>query len=205
MSADVVVVDLGLGNLASVVRGLGRAGAGAVEVTADPATVEAAPRLVVPGQGAFRDAAAALDGPLGEAVRAQLARDTPYLGICLGMQVLFEASDEAPGRPGLGWLPGRVTRFPRGLRDGAGRRLKVPHIGWNAVRSSDVVVGDDRWFYFTHSYRCEPADPGVVVGEASYGAPFCAVVRRGRALGCQFHPEKSQGAGRAMLRGFLAS
>ncbi len=198
-----LIVDLGLGNLHSVVRAV-RAAGGEVQVSDDPAALQNAQRVVVPGQGAFRDGAAAVDGEMGKALRAFLESGRPYLGICLGMQLLFDSSEEAPGARGLGWFRGSVKRFaPRRLDRETGRRLKVPHMGWNEVESEHPLLGEERWFYFVHSYYCVPAEEGLVVGRADYGEDFCAAVARGGVFACQFHPEKSHRAGRALLQRFM--
>ncbi len=201
MKPRVTVVDVGMGNLASVARALERAGAEAV-VSSVPASVEAAERLVFPGQGAFRDCAAALGGPLGPALRAYLARGRPFLGICLGMQVLFDESDEGGRFAGLGALPGRVERIV--ARPGE----KVPHMGWNAVHAAagaaPALAPEGERFYFVHSYRVVPASRTVVALDCDYGVGgVVAAVRQGPILACQFHPEKSQAAGLAFLRRWL--
>lgn len=200
---EVVVVDLGMGNLRSVARALERAG-GAVRVSSDPDEIARAPRLVVPGQGQFADCARAMAGVLGEACRAQIASGRPYLGLCLGMQILFDSSEEAPGAPGLGVLRGRVVRFLEGLALEQGVRRKVPHMGWNVVRGDGAHVPREDWFYFVHSFHCVPSDPSVVVGTCDYGEPVCAAVARENLLACQFHPEKSSAAGARLLETFLA-
>lgn len=186
----VVVVDLGLGNLHSVEHALRRAGA-EPRVVSDPDQLRGAARLVVPGQGGFGEGAARLRDGFGDALRAELERGTPYFGICLGMQLLFEASEEASGA-GLGWLTGSVRRFA------ASPERKVPHMGWSLV---DGVV--DGWFYFAHSYYCVPGDPGVVAATAEYGQPFAAAVKRGSLFACQFHPEKSHLRGARLLAAFV--
>lgn len=209
MSA-VVVVDLGMGNLRSVARALERAG-GSVVVSSDPGVVARAERLVVPGQGHFADCARAMQGGLGDACREQLRSGRPYLGLCLGMQILFDESEEAPGLPGLGHFAGRVVRFEGGREEAPGVPRKIPHMGWNLVRSSRAWGSRERhpllereaWFYFVHSYHCVPRDPEVTVGTTEYGAPVCAVVAAGNVVGCQFHPEKSQAAGARLLERFL--
>src|SRR3954470_44081 len=129
----IAVVDAGLGNLRSVHKALEATTQKAVKVTSDPQVIHDAERIVVPGQGAFGDCAAALgpEAPLGRAISDSIRAGKPYLGICLGLQVLFESSEESPGHPGLGIFPGRVRRLPSGTRDDDGRRLKVPHIGWS--------------------------------------------------------------------------
>lgn len=218
------IVDLGLGNLRSVEKAVAAAavtvGLAAPVLTHDPEIIARAERIVVPGQGAFRDGAAALardGGALADAIRAAIARGTPYLGICLGLQLLLETSDEAPGARGLGVFAGNVARIPddlrETLRDGAERRLKVPHMGWNQPlrlataggdAARDVLPERDAWFYFVHSYHAVPVDPSIVAATASYGClELTAAIARGPLLATQFHPEKSQRAGLALLESFL--
>ncbi len=200
--SELTIVDLGLGNLHSVARGVERAGA-LPRVTSDPDVVARASRLLVPGQGAFRDGAAAIAGELGEAIRAHLRADKPYLGICLGMQLLFERSDEAPGAQGFGWFAGEVRRLvPTAER-------KVPHMGWNTVTSTHPLLEDpllDRqaWFYFVHGFHCVPEDSALTVATVDYGAPLCAAVGAGALFACQFHPEKSGPRGQRLLERFIA-
>lgn len=202
--STVTIVDLGLGNLRSVARAFERAGARAV-IAGDPDRLRDAESLVVPGQGAFRDAASALAGGLGEAVVEHIRSGKPYLGICLGMQTLFESSEEAPGVAGLGVYEGMVPRFADGMRDpSTGERLKVPHIGWNEVSSRHPLLPAWGWFYFVHSYYCLPADDSLVVATADYGGPFCAAVGRDNVFACQFHPEKSSHEGHRLIERFLA-
>ncbi|MEM7435969.1 MAG: imidazole glycerol phosphate synthase subunit HisH [Myxococcota bacterium] len=198
----VAIVDLGLGNLHSVAKAFERAGAVPV-LTSDPDTLQSADRLVMPGQGAFKECAAALDTGIGEAVVSYIATGRPYLGICLGMQALFESSEEAPGAAGLGVFEGVVQRFSNDLRDEAGARLKVPHIGWNRVKSVHPVFEDGSWYYFVHSYFAVPRDPSLTVTTAHYGHEFCAAIARDNVLACQFHPEKSQHAGARLIGHFL--
>ena len=198
----VAIVDLGLGNLHSVAKAFERAGADP-ELSADPEVLLRADRLVMPGQGAFKECAHALAGEVGEAVRTWIDSGRPYLGICLGMQALFESSEEAPGERGLGIFAGTVRRFPEDLRDSGGRRLKVPHIGWNQIESTHPVFEDGEWYYFVHSYCCVPDDERLTVATADYGGPFCAAIARENVLACQFHPEKSQHAGARLIGHFL--
>lgn len=198
----VVLVDTSMGNLRSVARALDRAGA-EVTLSADPEAVRGADRVVVPGQGHFRDCAKALAGGLGEALRAHVDAGRPYLGICLGMQILFERSEEAEDVAGLGLFPGAVRRFADDLVDTDGRALKVPHMGWNVVRGAHPLLDPEAWLYFVHSYHCVPADPSLTVGTAEYGAPFCAAIAKDNVFACQFHPEKSQRAGARVLERFL--
>lgn len=204
---QIAVADTGSGNLRSVEKALDRAGASVI-VTGDADRIAAADKIVVPGQGAFGGCIAGLNrggGALGQAVVAGIRAGKPYLGICLGLQVLFEGSEEDPGSAGLGILPGRVRRFS----DTAG--LKIPHMGWNqtqrrAAGSAAALrdVPDGTFFYFVHSYFAVPARPEDVALEAEHGTPFCAAVARDNLFACQFHPEKSQAAGLALLSAFVA-
>lgn len=200
------VVDYGAGNLRSVTKALERSGARA-EVVAEPAAVRGADAVVLPGAGAFADAASGLrEKGLDQAIREALANGTPYLGLCLGLQLLFDESDEHGRTEGLGVLPGRVERFPETAPDGSA--LRVPHIGWNSVRWSgehpvlEKLPRED-CFYFVHSYRAVPAREGDAVGVATYGDEFPAAVARGNVFAVQFHPEKSQQAGRRLLDAFV--
>jgi glutamine amidotransferase len=204
MARDLTLVDAGLGNLGSVERALSQVGAGVV-VTDDPDRVAVSRMVVFPGQGAFGDTTDALvNGAMGAALRMVIDRGDPFLGICLGMQLLFDGSDEAGGRSGLGALPGRCHRFPADMAelDGegrpTGRALKVPHTGWNDV----APTGEH--YYFTHSYYVDAGSADDVMWMTSYGTVrFPAAVRRDNILGCQFHPEKSQRAGLRFLRAFV--
>ncbi|RMF87794.1 MAG: imidazole glycerol phosphate synthase subunit HisH [Nitrospirae bacterium] len=202
----IAVVDYGMGNLHSVAKALERVGA-KVAVTRDPEVVAAADRVVLPGVGAFRDCLANLDRyGLREAVAARLTDGRPFLGICLGFQLLFERSHEFGLHQGFGRLAGEVLPFPADLEEG-GARLKVPHMGWNEV----VPTGDNPLFagiprgasfYFCHSYYAAPADPVVVAATCHYGIDFCCMVADGPLYGVQFHPEKSQRWGLKLLENF---
>jgi imidazole glycerol-phosphate synthase subunit HisH len=203
MDKSVVIADLGLGNLRSVARAVERAG-GSATISADPDALRRAGRVIVPGQGAFRDCAAALERGFREALSEVIAQGTPYLGLCLGMQVLFEGSAEAEGKPGLGLFAGRVERFRGDMHDPqTGARLKVPHMGWNEVEGDHPLLPARAYFYFVHSFYCVPSDGALTVGTAQYGAGFCAAVARDNVFACQFHPEKSQEEGHGLLVRFM--
>jgi glutamine amidotransferase len=195
------IVDYGMGNLRSVQKALERVGQ-AAEVTGDADRIATAPAVVLPGVGAF---GACMDnlGRLGlvEPVCAAIAAGRPFLGICLGMQLLFEESEEHGQHRGLGVLPGRVRRFENGL--------PVPHMGWNTLRARREHpllegVADGSHVYFVHSYYCD-APEDVVIADSEYGRPFPAIVGRGRVLGMQFHPEKSQAVGLRLAANFVRS
>ena len=204
----------GAGNVRSVVRALERATvetgrAFEVIVSGEPAVVASTDYLVVPGQGAFGPFARGIEGGLGDALREHIAKGRPYLGICLGLQVLFESSDEAPGAAGLGVLRGHVKRLEPGIDPATSRTYALPHIGWNSV----VKVGHGavasgaaiaRYFYFAHTFAAEPADASVIDGITEYGAArFASAIRHGAVMGVQFHPEKSQREGLALLTEFF--
>jgi len=193
------IVDYGSGNLRSVQKAFERLGAAAA-ITSDPAAVAAADRLVLPGVGAFGDAMRELTGRgLVEPIQAHLRADRPFLGICMGLQLLFERGLEGGSHAGLGVLAGEVVRF--NLPEG----LKVPHMGWNAVSWRDDRRSPADYFYFVHAYHARPADPAVIAATTDYGGPFCAAVRRGRLFATQFHPEKSQAVGLRLLSDWLGS
>ena len=198
----VAIVDLGLGNLHSVAKAFERAGA-KPELSADPDVLLRADRLVMPGQGAFKECSHVLAGEVGEAVRTWIGSGRPYLGICLGMQALFESSEEAPGESGLGIFRGTVKRFSTDLRDEDGVRLKVPHIGWNQITSTHPVFENAEWYYFVNSYYCVPDDERLIAATTNYGGRFCSAIARDNVLACQFHPEKSQHAGARLIGHFL--
>ncbi|MEZ4258354.1 MAG: imidazole glycerol phosphate synthase subunit HisH [Polyangiaceae bacterium] len=210
---NVVVCDAGLGNLMNVVRAVERSApdGARVSLSRDPEAVRAADAVVFPGQGAFRDCARALADGLGDALTEQIRRGTPYVGICLGLQILFERSEEAPDARGLGVLAGDVRRLRPGT-DELGRPAKLPHVGWNAASRTDACAhpieaafDGDPYFYFVHSFAAHPTDAAVVAATAHYGEDFTAAVARDNVFACQFHPEKSQRAGLELLSRALRS
>lgn len=199
------LVDYGSGNLRSVQRALEHAGA-VCRLVHNPAEAGGCTALVVPGVGSFGDCARQLrEAGLWEFLREWIAADRPYLGICLGYQLLFEGSEESPGVEGLGALKGNVVHFP------AEAGFKIPHMGWNQLhirRGEDRLMrglGENPDFYFVHSYYPVPADPAVITSTCNYGVEFAASVTLGNLSAVQFHPEKSQSLGLAMLRNFISS
>ena len=206
-SPRIAVLDYGAGNLRSVAKAVERSG-GQADVCADATALRLADAVVLPGVGAFADAATSLQAKgLDGAVKDVIASGRPYLGLCLGLQLLFDDSDEHGIVPGLGLLPGRVRRFPD--EDASGTKLLVPHIGWNRVAWAGdhpmlSALPPEDVYYFVHSYRAEPADRAHVVGTTEYGDSFAAAVAHDNVFAVQFHPEKSQGAGERLLDAFLA-
>ncbi len=210
MAISTVIVDYGMGNLRSVQKACQTVGHEA-EITSDPAALAAAERLILPGVGAFADGMDQLRrrGQV-DVIREHAEADKPMLGICLGMQLLFESSTEGVSEqpvPGLGLLPGRVVRFQEDRGPGEAR-LKVPHMGWNKVdsRADSALFADlpdEPFVYFVHGYYCIPAEAADVSGVCEYGDVFCAAAERGRLWAAQFHPEKSQRVGLAILKNFL--
>ncbi len=210
MKGEIVVVDYGMGNVSSVRNALAKIGARAV-LSDDPDALEAAQGVILPGVGGFPDCMGALEqAGLSEPLKRVIARDVPYLGICLGLQILFEESEEFGATPGLGILPGRVRRFPEGMREsGSALPLKVPHMGWNQPRMhkpspllADVPEGAH--FYFVHSYYAEPSEEARpwIAATCDFGVSFIAGVHRGNLFATQFHPEKSGALGLGILRRF---
>jgi glutamine amidotransferase len=200
----IAIIDYGMGNLRSVQKAIEAVGSTA-EITSDPDRVRHASKVVLPGVGAFADAMSELRRTgLGEAFREAVHRGKPCLGVCLGLQLLFDLSLEDGEHTGLGLLRGRVVRFA------SQPGLKIPHMGWNTLklrRPAPLLAGlaDSSSVYFVHSYHARPEDPEVVAAEADYPDPFAAVVWRDNLTACQFHPEKSQGVGLAMYSNFVAS
>ncbi len=205
----VAVIDYGMGNLRSVCKAIEHVAPRArVMLTHDAQTLRAADRVVFPGQGAIGGCVAALAASgMREALRDALAHK-PFLGICLGLQALYEHSEEGGGTAGLGVLSGRVRRFPAGARD-AGAPLKIPHMGWNEVHQVrphplwEGIPADSR-FYFVHSYYADSDDPGCVTGSTEYGLRFTSAAGRDNIFAVQFHPEKSQHAGLRLIANFVA-
>ena len=198
---NVAVVDYDAGNTLSVTRALEKAGA-RINLTSDPEEVAGADAVVLPGVGAFGDCMRKLqERGMDEACLTAYRSGKPFLGVCVGLQVLFEGSEESPGAEGLGILPGRVIRFD--IRD-----LKVPHMGWNeleVMRVHPVLEGlSGEAFYFVHSYHPEPEKPADLLGVADYGKAFCAAAGRENLVAVQFHPEKSSRAGLALYENFLS-
>ena len=195
----VAIIDYGVGNLRSVEKAFAATGCEAI-VTDDEAELHAAEKLVLPGVGAFAACMKALsERGFDRLVRDKAQAGTPLLGVCVGMQLLFDESNEFGSTPGLGLLRGRVRRFET--------ELVVPQVGWNRIyqkRPNALFdgVADGSFCYFVHSYYCEPADEGVIAGETEYGARYASVVAAQNICGVQFHPEKSQDIGLRMLRNF---
>jgi imidazole glycerol-phosphate synthase subunit HisH len=198
---DIAIIDYGMGNLRSVQKALERVGA-AAEVTRDRERIEAAAGVVLPGVGAFGACMENLRAyGLIEPIKRVISGGTPFLGICLGLQLLFEESEEFGPVEGLGILPGRVVRFAADLP------LKVPHMGWNQIRKTQVVphlagIDDDAFVYFVHSYYVVPSDSSLTATRTEYGITFTSAVARDNVFACQYHPEKSQRVGLAILRNF---
>ncbi len=208
-AVKIAVIDYGMGNLRSVWQALVRvAGGQEVAVTADPAVVAAAERVVFPGQGAMPDCMRELDARGLRQPVLDAARNKPFLGICIGQQMLFERSEEG-NVDGLGVFSGPVRRFPaERMVTSQGEKLKVPHMGWNRVRQVRphalwAGIEDGARFYFVHSYFVDPVDRNVVVGEADYGVPFTSAVARDNIFAIQCHPEKSADVGLTLLSNFV--
>lgn len=206
----IAVIDYGMGNLRSVAKALAHvAPQASVVVSGEPETIRAAARVVLPGQAAMPDCIRCIDESGLRPIILEVVRDRPFLGICLGLQMLFDASEEGP-TAGLGVLPGRVHRF----RDEAmtlpgGERLKVPHMGWSPVRQVRPHplwrgIADGERFYFAHSYHAVPADAADIAGTTEYPAPFTCAVARANIFATQFHPEKSHRAGLQLLANFVS-
>ncbi len=196
----IIVVDYGMGNLKSVLNAFSKLDAD-IAISSDPKAIREAPVIVLPGVGAFGICMENLQKRgIAGAVKDHILSGKQYLGICLGMQILFESSEEAPGVEGLGIIKGNVPRFKGSM--------KIPHMGWNSVTIkkespmfSGIKSGD--FFYFVHSFYCAPSDPAVIATTTDYGSPFASSIETGNIFACQFHPEKSQMVGLKLLRNFL--
>ncbi len=202
MSA-ITIIDYGMGNLRSVQKAIERVGSEAI-ITSDPRQISRAERVILPGVGAFRDAIKALHQyDLVGAIRDAVVSEKPFLGICLGLQMLFDLSYEDGEYEGLGIIPGHVRKFelPPGL--------KIPHMGWNQLELPGTDnpmltgIGNDAWFYFVHSYYVDPDDTSWIAAETDYGGRFVSMVAKDTVFATQFHPEKSQTAGLHLLKNFV--
>lgn len=202
----IAIIDYGMGNLRSVQKGFEKLGFAAT-VTADPKVVLEAEKVVLPGVGAFPDCMRNLEeGGFVEPILRVIREGRPFLGICLGLQLLFTESEEFGVHRGLDVIPGRVVRFPEGMT-ADGEALKVPHMGWNQLsfkRTPPVFEGlsDGDNVYFVHSYYVQPEDEGVVATTTTYGIEFCSAIWKDNVVATQFHPEKSQEKGLTILKNF---
>jgi glutamine amidotransferase len=202
----IAIIDYGMGNLRSVQKGFEKVGAEAV-VTADPKLVPEADKIVLPGVGAFRDCMHNLEqAGFVEPILKVIAQGRPFLGICVGMQLLFTDSVEFGLYRGLDLIPGHVLRFPDGMREG-NEELKVPQIGWNQLNFKQETpvfegINEGANVYFVHSYYVKPDDDGVVATTTNYGFDFCSAIRKDNIVATQFHPEKSQDVGLRILKNF---
>jgi glutamine amidotransferase len=208
MTNKIVVIG-GLGNLGSVAQALRTAAPEAeVLISTAAADIDRADRIVLPGQGAMRDCMRSLRESGAEEALLRAFKSRPVMGVCVGEQMLFDASEENGDTPGLGLLPGKVVRFQLdGKLQPDGSRFKVPQMGWNRVRQSRAHplwegVEDGAWFYFVHSYYAVPEQASDTIGEADYGAPYCCAVGRDNIVATQFHPEKSAATGLRLYRNF---
>lgn len=207
MVQTVAVIDYGMGNLRSVMTALNHVADNHTQIvlTADPDVARQADRIVFPGQGAAKDCMQALTSTgLGEVMR-EAAQTKPFLGVCMGQQVLMSHSEENGGTDLLNMFPGEVKRFPELSGED---RLKIPQMGWNTIREVQqhplfAGIHDNSYFYFVHSYYVEPADPALVAGETIYGVPFASAIAKDNVFAMQCHPEKSADAGLKLLENFL--
>jgi len=198
------LIDYGMGNLLSVSKALESVGA-EVKITSDKSEILTADHLVLPGVGNFGDGMQHIaKSGLAETILSFINSGKPFLGICLGMQLLMEESEEAPGIKGLGVFKGKVVKFKK-------MKLKIPHMGWNTVsitkngKTSFKDVDDESFFYFVHSYYVDPEDLNIVAGNCNYGIDFAATLKKDNIFATQFHPEKSQDKGLQLLRNFVES
>jgi glutamine amidotransferase len=205
----IVVLDYGMGNLRSVAQALRAVAPEAnVLISGEPADIDSADRIVLPGQGAMRDCMSSLRDSGAQDALLRASKTRPMLGVCVGEQMLFDRSEEGD-TAGLGLLPGRVVRFQLdGKLQADGSRFKVPQMGWNRVSQQRAHpiwdgIADGSYFYFVHSYYAQPVDPQDSIGETDYGTPFCCAVARENIVATQFHPEKSAAAGLRLYRNFV--
>ncbi len=208
----VAVIDYGAGNIKSVMNALLVLGAESV-LTSDPDVIRLADHVILPGVGAFGDAMGKIQAAgLEEVIKEVCAVGTPFLGICLGLQLLFESSDETPGVRGLGILPGKILRIPEEGPDDLDTtkiiKRKIPEIGWNDLTYPNpgrlfAGIPEHSYVYFVHGYYLEAADPSIVVAKTSYGVSIDASVEKNNVFACQFHPEKSEAVGMKILQNFL--
>lgn len=202
----IAVVDYGMGNLRSVQKALEKVGHN-VLVTSSPQQILDAHSIVLPGVGAFKDCIHNLEKlKLIDPILKSIKMGKPFLGICLGLQILFTESEEFGKTTGLDLIKGKVVRFPKGNKP-ASMRLKVPHMGWNSISMSKDIpffsgIEDGSFFYFVHSYYVDPDDKGIVATTTSYGIEFTSSIQKENIFACQFHPEKSQRLGLQILRNF---
>jgi imidazole glycerol-phosphate synthase subunit HisH len=208
MASNVAVIDYGMGNLHSVAKALEHVGAQAVDVTSDPEVILAADRVILPGVGAIRDCVSELRKLGLDRVVKQVAGEKPLLGICVGMQMLLESSEENGGVEALGLFPGEVRYFGDDLREGD-ERLKVPHMGWDQVKQTIDHplwhrIDQDARFYFVHSYYAADSKHNHLAGLCHYGVDFAAALADDFVFATQFHPEKSHTNGLQLLQNFLA-
>ncbi|KGF81452.1 imidazole glycerol phosphate synthase subunit HisH [Telluria mixta] len=208
MTNKIVVID-GVGNLRSVAQALRAVAPEAdVQISNDPAVIDAADRVVLPGQGAMRDCMQSLRESGAQEALLRATRTRPVMGVCVGEQMLFDLSEEGDV-PGLGLLPGKVVRFQLdGKLQPDGSRFKVPQMGWNRVHQSRAHplwngVADNSYFYFVHSYFAVPENAAHTIGETDYGAPYCCAVAKDNIVATQFHPEKSAAAGLQLYKNFV--
>jgi glutamine amidotransferase len=207
--ATIGVIDYGMGNLHSMTKALQRvAPEHVIEVSYDPDKLRRADRLVLPGVGAIRDCMNELQRLDLDQMLAEITGQKPLLGVCLGMQAMLGRSEENGGTSALSLFPDEVLRFESAQHDAQGRELKVPHMGWNRVRQTHrhnlwSGVDQDSWFYFVHSYYVAPRDVSHTLGVTEYGSDFASVLVRDNVVAVQFHLEKSQGAGLALLANFV--
>jgi glutamine amidotransferase len=208
MKSMIAIVDYGMGNIRSVEKGFLKVGA-EVRITADPKVIADAKGLVLPGVGAFRDCMANL-GKLNliDVILTEIRKGKPFLGICLGLQLLFTESEEFGACRGLDLFPGKVVRFNfDSIPESQGGKLKIPHMGWNTAKLERrppifEEIPDNSYFYFVHSFYVVPSDKGIIAATTEYGIDFCSMIWKDNVFATQFHPEKSQETGLKILKGF---